>query len=78
MEEKVSHQSFGTGGDPDVRKVASKYGDPDDLLSESWFPDVPGINTSGDYLKGYVPHPRRIMADARNDEVKLMSTSELL
>lgn len=31
--------------DPRVRKVASKYGDPDQLLSEIWIPAVPGVNS---------------------------------
>lgn len=30
--------------DPGVRKVASKYGDPDKLLTEAWIPAVSGIN----------------------------------
>jgi hypothetical protein len=35
--------------DADVRKVAEKYGDPDDLLKEDWIPDVPGISVDGSY-----------------------------
>ena len=35
--------------DPDVRKLAEKYGDPDDLLREDWIPQVPGITASGSY-----------------------------
>jgi len=30
--------------DPRVRKIASKYGDPDKLLTEAWIPEVPGVN----------------------------------
>jgi len=30
--------------DPEVRKIASKYGDPDKLLTESWIPAVSGVN----------------------------------
>ncbi len=43
--------------DPEVRALASRYGDPDYLLSEDWTPEVPGINAPGDYLKGYAPDP---------------------
>jgi hypothetical protein len=35
--------------DPEVREVAAKYGDPDDLLQEDWIPAIPGLNMAGDY-----------------------------
>jgi hypothetical protein len=35
--------------DPEVRKVAEKYGDPDALLKEDWIPNIPGINAAGSY-----------------------------
>lgn len=35
--------------DPEVRELASKYGDPDELLKEDWIPSIPGISTSGKY-----------------------------
>ena len=35
--------------DPEVRKLAEKYGDPDDLLREDWIPEMPGITLSGSY-----------------------------
>jgi len=35
--------------DPEVRKVAAKFGDPDVLLREAWIPAVPGINVPGSY-----------------------------
>ena len=42
---------------PEVRALASRYGDPDYLLTEDWIPEVPGINAPGDYLKDYAPNP---------------------
>ncbi len=39
--------------DPDVRKLASKYGNPDEVLKEAWTPKIPGINVPGDYEKDY-------------------------
>ena len=42
---------------PEVRALASRYGDPNYLLTEDWVPDVPGINAPGDYLKDYAPNP---------------------
>lgn len=35
--------------DPRVRALAEKYGDPDELLSESWIPSIPGISADGNY-----------------------------
>lgn len=35
--------------DPEVREIASEYGDPDDILSEDWIPAVPGISVEGTY-----------------------------
>ncbi|MDE1852435.1 MAG: hypothetical protein KGI38_01675 [Thaumarchaeota archaeon] len=35
--------------DPEVRMLASKWGDPVGLLSECWIPAVPGINREGRY-----------------------------
>ena len=43
--------------DPEVRALASRYGDPDYLLTEDWIPEVPGINAPGDYLKDYAQKP---------------------
>ncbi|MBI2953728.1 MAG: hypothetical protein HYY30_05400 [Chloroflexi bacterium] len=34
---------------PEVRALAAKYGDPDELLHEDWIPEIPGINADGDY-----------------------------
>lgn len=43
--------------DPEIRAIAVKYGDPDELLSYDWVPPLPGINYEGDYLKDYAPDP---------------------
>lgn len=32
--------------DPEVAKIASRYGDPRKLLTEDWIPSVPGVNAS--------------------------------
>jgi hypothetical protein len=42
---------------PQVRALATKYGDPDDLLSYDWIPPLPGINCDGDYFYDYAPDP---------------------
>ncbi|MFB6071164.1 MAG: hypothetical protein ABEJ76_09085 [Halanaeroarchaeum sp.] len=35
--------------DPEIRNIASKYGDPDKLLREDWIPEIPGISVEGNY-----------------------------
>ena len=36
-------------GDPDVRALAAKFGDPGKLLAEDWIPEIPGINVPCSY-----------------------------
>jgi len=43
--------------DPEVRSMAERYGDPDDLLAEEWIPAIPGINYPGDYMRDYGEDP---------------------
>jgi len=43
--------------DPEIRKLAAKYGDPDLWLEESWIPAVPGLNVAGDYWQHYANDP---------------------
>jgi hypothetical protein len=42
---------------PEVRALASRYGDPDYVLAEDWIPEMPGINAPGDYLRDYAANP---------------------
>ncbi|MGH7771467.1 MAG: hypothetical protein ACREQA_04450 [Candidatus Binatia bacterium] len=42
--------------DPEVRKLAAKYGDPDELLKEDWIPQIPGITCPGFYEE-YAKNP---------------------
>ena len=41
----------------EVRALASRYGDPGQLLGEDWRPEIPGINAPGDYMKDYALNP---------------------
>ena len=41
---------------PEVRALASRYGDPTRILSEDWVPEVPGINAPGKY-EDYAKNP---------------------
>jgi len=35
--------------DPEVRRLAERYGDPDGLLTEDWIPQIPGVTCPGSY-----------------------------
>jgi hypothetical protein len=43
--------------DPEVRELASRYGDPDEILSEDWIPKVPGITDSSASYQEYAEDP---------------------
>ena len=44
--------------DPEIRALAAKFGDPDELLRADWIPAIPGINAPGDYWEDYAKDPR--------------------
>jgi hypothetical protein len=43
--------------DPEVRALASRYGEPDQIFRYEWIPELPGINLPGDYQKDFAPDP---------------------
>lgn len=43
--------------DPDVIALAEKYGDPKEVLKETWIPPIPGVTQPGDYETDYAPDP---------------------
>ena len=43
--------------DPEIRKIAEKFGNPDEFLKERWIPPIPGINLPGNYMKDYAANP---------------------
>ena len=43
--------------DPEVRELAAQYGDPDEILSVDWVPDVPGVSSEGAYEE-YADDPK--------------------
>lgn len=43
--------------DPEVRAMAARYGDPDEVLRYDWIPPLPGINCEGNYWRDYAPDP---------------------
>lgn len=48
--------------DPMVRALASRYGDPDDLLADEWRDHIPGINVPGNYAD-YAKKPRETLME---------------
>lgn len=46
--------------DPMVRALASRYGDPNDLLADDWRDHIPGINAPGNYAD-YAKKPREFL-----------------
>jgi hypothetical protein len=42
--------------DPEVRDLAARYGDPDQVLHDDWVPEIPGITVPGDYAE-YAVNP---------------------
>lgn len=42
---------------PEVRALASRYGDVDEILQERYVPGIPGINVPGDYFRDYAKNP---------------------
>jgi hypothetical protein len=55
---KIIDKGWVTGmNEPAIRALATKYGDPDELLSFDWIPPLPGINCDGNYLQDYASDP---------------------
>ncbi|MFB6070966.1 MAG: hypothetical protein ABEJ76_08065 [Halanaeroarchaeum sp.] len=48
--------------DPAIREAATRFGDPEDLLTERWVPAVPGVNAPGEYAT-YAADPAPFVAD---------------
>ena len=43
--------------DPEVRALASRYGDPEVLFRYEWIPSIPGVNVEGDYTNDFAQDP---------------------
>jgi len=53
----IEHGQVMASEDPEVRALASRYGDPDTILRRDWIPELPGITSPGDYNKDYAADP---------------------
>jgi hypothetical protein len=55
--------------DPETRALASRYGDPDEILAYDWVPQIPGINAPGNYAeysKDPYPYQKAVMDRVMN------------
>jgi hypothetical protein len=50
---------------PEIRALASRYGDPREVLSDDWAPHLPGINAPGRY-DDYARDPWKTFSDVMN------------
>lgn len=62
--------------DPEVRAIASKFGDPEDILGEEGQRPIPGINAPGDYWKDYAQDPARYIL-AQRESLRLRKSPYL-
>jgi len=53
----IEHGKLSALDDLYVRALASRYGNPDDVLKQDYVPPLPGINVPGDYNKDYGRDP---------------------
>ncbi|HTF93317.1 MAG TPA: hypothetical protein VK632_09725, partial [Verrucomicrobiae bacterium] len=47
---------------PEIRALASRYGNPDEVLSDDWAPYLPGINAPGKY-QDYAKDPWKTFSE---------------
>ena len=47
--EIIRHGRLTALDDPEVRELATRHGDPDELLGEDWIPAIPGISGPGSF-----------------------------
>jgi len=53
----IEHGQIMASTDPEVRAIASRYGDPDEILRRDWIPELPGITSPGNYDQDYGSDP---------------------
>ena len=54
---------FVASDDAEVRALASRYGNPDEILKRDWIPELPGITVPGDYNEDYASDPGTYWTD---------------
>ncbi len=62
----IEHGQILASEDPEVRALASRYGNPDEVLRRDWIPELPGITVPGNYDADYSSNPGRFWTDWAN------------
>ena len=55
----IEHGQIMASEEPEVRALASRYGNPDEILARDWIPELPGITAPGNYDDDYSSNPGR-------------------
>jgi hypothetical protein len=55
----IEHGQVMASDDPEVRALASRYGNPDEILRRDWIPQIPGVTVPGNYDEDYSSDPGR-------------------
>jgi hypothetical protein len=53
----IEHGQILASRNQEVRALASRYGDPDEILARDWIPELPGITAPGNYDDDYSSNP---------------------
>jgi len=62
----IEHGQIMASQDPEIRALASRYGNPDVILQRDWIPELPGITTPGNYDKDYSSDPGKFWTNWAN------------
>ncbi len=62
----IEHGQIMASDSPEVRALASRYGDPDVILARDWIPELPGITAPGNYDRDYSSDPGRFWTNWAN------------
>ena len=62
----IEHGQILASDSPEVRALASRYGNPDVILARDWIPELPGITAPGNYDRDYSSNPGKFWSNWAN------------
>jgi hypothetical protein len=62
----IEHGQIMASQNPEVRALASRYGNPDVILARDWIPELPGITAPGNYDRDYSSDPGKFWTNWAN------------
>jgi len=62
----IEHGQIMASQDPEVRALASRYGNPNEILDRDWIPEIPGVTTPGNYDEDYSSDPGKFWSNWAN------------